>query len=123
MDVYPQKLQQGSPDIHGMFPGIVQEPGNIGPGLAEVAAVADRQIGTLPDAVLAVRVKDEYRVILLSSSVHGIRQADKGAHLVVAYDILSVRSKGDQLFNENIHFFVRLVALHDPVAGAGRHFF
>ena len=69
MDVYPQKLQQRAPDIHGMFPGIGKEQGDIGPGPAEIAAVADRQIGAIPDAVLSVRMKDEHRVILLVSSV------------------------------------------------------
>ena len=68
-------------------------------------------------------MKDEHCVILLAAPVQGIGQVDKGAHLVVADDILSVRSKGYQLLNQDIHFLVRLVALHDPVAGPGRHFF
>lgn len=90
--------------------------------LAAVSVVADRKIGARFDLMFTVRVQDKDRVILLAASLHGGLRVYKGSHLVIADDILAPRSDGDQLLDEDIHFFVCLITLHDPVAGTGRHF-
>ena len=67
--------------------------------------------------MFSLRVEEEHRLILLAAPVQSIRQVQEGTHLVVADNILAVRLKCHQLLDEDVHLLVRLIALHDPVAG------